>query len=193
MTQMEKKSTQCTSIKVHPLLKGRKLDKDDEERLRRWATNGLLEKRQVVASYEGKQHLVLVREDICTLLPQRWVNSNIVQWMCSTFNVSESLRFRDDFYCIPPEILWFVLVCIDRHWWLFAFEIAQKRLWVLDSMYSGEYNDDRSNMHAYVGKIIEDIAKVLMSAYEPTENDLPRFYPSVPKQHNGCDCGVFGV
>ncbi|QHO45977.1 uncharacterized protein DS421_6g183370 [Arachis hypogaea] len=213
MTQMEKKSTQCTSIKVHPLLKGRKLDKDDEERLRRWATNGSLEKRQVVASYEGKQHLVLVREDICTLLPQRWVNSN---WMCSTFNDSESLRNLDSFREVPTvsyvglgphfgddsryfdkiaasmQKWWFVLVCIDRHWWLFAFEIAQKRLWVLDSMYSGEYNDDRSNMHAYVGRIIEDIAKVLMSAYEPTENGLPRFYPSVPKQHNGCDCGVFG-
>ncbi|KAL4358900.1 hypothetical protein AHAS_Ahas08G0023600 [Arachis hypogaea] len=29
----------------------------------------------------------------------------IVQWMCSTFNDSESLRFKDDFYCIPFGIL----------------------------------------------------------------------------------------
>ncbi|KAL4299843.1 hypothetical protein AHAS_Ahas17G0141400 [Arachis hypogaea] len=109
MTRMEKKSTQSTPIKVHLLLKGRKLDEDDEERLRRWAANGSLEKRQVMVSYEGRQHLVLVQEDICTLLPRRWVNSNIVQWMCSTFNDSESLRFRDDFYCIPPGSLETVL------------------------------------------------------------------------------------
>ncbi|XLT10014.1 hypothetical protein HN51_055807, partial [Arachis hypogaea] len=41
------------------------------------------------------------------------------------------------------------------------------------------------------GRIIEDMAKVSMPAYQRTENGLPRFYPSVPKQHNGCDCGVF--
>ncbi|RYR68066.1 hypothetical protein Ahy_A03g014527 [Arachis hypogaea] len=115
---------------------------------------------------------------------------------------------------------WFVPVCIDRHWWLYAFEIAQKRLWVLDSMYSGEHNNERLKIHAYAvsicqpisslislvyenvslltcccfpGRIIEDMAKVSMPAYEHTENGLPRFYPSIPKQHNGCDCGVFVI
>ncbi|KAL4316308.1 hypothetical protein AHAS_Ahas15G0272100 [Arachis hypogaea] len=198
MTRMEQKSTQCTPIKVHPLLKGRKLDEDDEERLRRWAANGSLEKRQVVASYEGRQHLSLVREDICSLLPQRWVNSN---WMCSTFNDSESLRFRDDCYCIPPGILelgflqggsylsyvglgphfgddsrFFDKVAASMQKW-----IAQKRLWVLDIMYSEEHNNERLKIHAYAGRIIEDMAKVSVPAYEPTENGLPRFYPSVPK------------
>ncbi|KAL4288216.1 hypothetical protein AHAS_Ahas19G0264000 [Arachis hypogaea] len=86
---------------------------------------------------------------------------------------------------------WFALVCIDRHWWLYAFEIAQKRMWVLDSMYIGEHNNERLKIHAYAGRIIEDMAKVSMPAYQRTENGLPRFYPSVPKQHNGCDCGVF--
>ncbi|KAL4274750.1 hypothetical protein AHAS_Ahas20G0038400 [Arachis hypogaea] len=33
----------------------------------------------------------------------------IVQWMCFTFNDSESSRFKDDFYCIPPGILKTVL------------------------------------------------------------------------------------
>ncbi|KAL4390750.1 hypothetical protein AHAS_Ahas03G0176300 [Arachis hypogaea] len=81
-------------------------------------------------------------------------------------------RNLDSFREVPT---WFVPVCIDRHWWLYAFEIAQKRLWVLDR------------------RIIEDMAKVSMPAYEHTENGLPRFYPSIPKQHNGCDCGVFVI
>ncbi|KAL4286578.1 hypothetical protein AHAS_Ahas19G0100200 [Arachis hypogaea] len=75
--------------------------------------------------------------------------------------------------------------------WLYAFEIAQKRLWVLDSMNTGEPNNERLKIHAYAGRIIEDMAKVSMPSYEHTENGLPRFYPSVPQQHNGCDGGVF--
>ncbi|RYR42151.1 hypothetical protein Ahy_A08g038611 [Arachis hypogaea] len=137
--------------------------------------------------------------------------------MCSTFNDSESLRFKDDFYCIPFGILetvlqkrnlasfredptvsyvglgphfgddsiffdkiaasmqkwWFAPVCIDCHWWLYAFEIAQKRLWVLDSMNTGVPNNERVKLHAYAARLIEDMAKVSMPAYEHTENGLP--------------------
>ncbi|QHN95746.1 uncharacterized protein DS421_18g612360 [Arachis hypogaea] len=233
----EQQYTQCTPIKVHPLLKGRKIDEDDEEQVRRWAANGSLEQSEVLASYEGRQHLSLLREDLCSLLPRHWVTSNIVQWMCSTFNDSESLRYKEDFYCIPPGILetvlqkrnlasfredptvsyvglgphfgddsmffdkiaasmrkwWFAPVCIDRHWWLYAFEIAHKRLWVLDSMNTGVPNNERVKLHAYAGRLIEDMAKVSMPAYEHTENGLPRFYASVPQQDNGCDCGVFVI
>ncbi|KAL4373637.1 hypothetical protein AHAS_Ahas05G0101700 [Arachis hypogaea] len=130
--------------------------------------------------------------------------------MCSTFNDSESLRFKNDFYYIPLRILetvlhkrnldsfrevptWFAPVCIDRHWWLYAFEIYQKRLWVLDSMYTGEPNNERLKIHAYAGRLIEDMRKVTISAYEHTEYGLPRFYPSVPRQDNGWDCGVFDI
>ncbi|KAL4275371.1 hypothetical protein AHAS_Ahas20G0100500 [Arachis hypogaea] len=236
-TRTEQNYTQCTPIKVHPLLKGRKIDEDDEERLRRWAANGSLEQSQVLASYEGRQHLSLVREDICSLLPRHWVNSNIVHWMCSTFNDSDSLRFKDEFYCIPPGISetvlhkrnldsfrevptvsyvglgpqfgddsmffdkisasmrkwWFAPVCIDRHWWLYAFEITQKRLWVLDSMNTGKSNDERLKIHAYAGRLIEDMAKISMPAYKHTENGLPIFNASVLQQDNGCDCGVFVI
>ncbi|KAL4321549.1 hypothetical protein AHAS_Ahas14G0121600 [Arachis hypogaea] len=80
---------------------------------------------------------------------------------------------------------WFAPVCIERHWWLYAFEIAQKRLWVLDSMYTEKPNNGRLKIHAYAGRIIEDMAKVSMPGYEHTENGRPRFYPSVPKQDNG--------
>ncbi|KAL4327056.1 hypothetical protein AHAS_Ahas13G0061900 [Arachis hypogaea] len=43
------------------------------------------------------------------------------------------------------------------------------------------------------GRLIEDMAKVAMPAYEHTENGLPHFYASVPQQDNGCDCGVFVI
>ncbi|XLU19842.1 hypothetical protein S245_055908, partial [Arachis hypogaea] len=52
-------------------------------------------------------------------------------------------------------------------------------LWVLDSMYTGEHNNERLKIHAYAGRIIEDMAKVSMPAYEHTENSLPHFYQSI--------------
>ncbi|KAL4396778.1 hypothetical protein AHAS_Ahas01G0125900 [Arachis hypogaea] len=126
------------------------------------------------------------------------------------------IKFKDDFYCIPLGILEMVLqkrnldsfregptvsyvglgpqfgadsryfdkataslrkwlffpVCIDHHWWMYAFKIPKRRLWILDIRFQG--------------RIIEDIAKVSMPAYELTENGPTHFYPSIPKQHNGC-------
>ncbi|QHO35390.1 uncharacterized protein DS421_9g275050 [Arachis hypogaea] len=76
MTQMKKNPTQCTPIKVHSLLKGRKIDEDDEERVRQWAVNASLGEEQAMASYEGRLRIVLFREDMCTLQPRRWINSN---------------------------------------------------------------------------------------------------------------------
>ncbi|QHN83230.1 uncharacterized protein DS421_20g702920 [Arachis hypogaea] len=175
MTRTEQNSTQCTPIKVHPLL---------------------------------KEHLSLIREDICSLLPRRWVTNNetvLPKRNLDSFKEAPTVsyvglgpHFGDDsrfFEKIEASMRkwWFARVCIDRHWWLYAFEISKKRLWVLDSMYTGEPNNKRLKIHAYAGRIIEDMAKVSIPAYEHTENGLPHFYPSVPKQHNGCDCGVFVI
>ncbi|KAL4355851.1 hypothetical protein AHAS_Ahas09G0028000 [Arachis hypogaea] len=198
----EQKYTQCTPIK---------------ERVRRWAANGSLYQSEVLASYEGRQHLSLLQEDIYLLLPRHWVTSNIVQWMCSTFNDLESLQFKDDFYCIPPRILETVLqkrnlasfredptvsyMGLGPHFGddsIFFDKIAAsmqkwKRLWVLDSMNTGVPNNERVKLHAYAARLIEDMAKFSMPAYEHMENGLPRFYASIPQQDNGCDCGVFVI
>ncbi|QHN78365.1 ubiquitin-like-specific protease [Arachis hypogaea] len=89
---------------------------------------------------------------------------------------------------------WFAPVCIDHHWWLYAFEIAQKRLWVLDSMYTGEPNNERLKIHAYAGRIIEDMAKVSMPTYQHTENGyLVSILASQNNITGHCDCGVFVI
>ncbi|QHO35389.1 uncharacterized protein DS421_9g275040 [Arachis hypogaea] len=132
---------------------------------------------------------------------QQMISRAIVQWMCFTFNDSESSRFKDEFYCIPPGILetmlqkmnldsfrevstlsyvvlgpnfgadtrYFDKVAAFRRKW-YAFEVSQKRLWVLDSMHFGAHNDEQLKIDAYAGRIIEDVAKVSMPAYEPKEN-----------------------
>ncbi|QHN79453.1 uncharacterized protein DS421_19g670160 [Arachis hypogaea] len=106
---------------------------------------------------------------------------------------SDDSRFFDKI-AASMQKWWFAPVCIDRHWWLYTFEIAQKRLWVLDSMYSGEHNNERLKIHAYAGRIIEDMAKVSMPAYEPMEK---AYLVSIPASQNNitgrCDCGVFVI
>ncbi|KAL4396419.1 hypothetical protein AHAS_Ahas01G0090000 [Arachis hypogaea] len=53
---------------------------------------------------------------------------------------------------------WFAPVCIDRHCWLYAFKIAKKRLWVLNSMNTGEPNNKRLKIHAYAVGIQQPIS-----------------------------------
>ncbi|QHO06584.1 uncharacterized protein DS421_14g455960 [Arachis hypogaea] len=177
----EQKYTQCTHIKVHPLLKGRKIDEDDEERVRRWVANGSLEQRQVLASYEGRQHLSLVREDICSLLPWHWVTSN-----------ETVLQKRNlDYFREGPTISY---VGLGPHFGddsrFFDKIAASMQKWSV-SIDIGGCIPLRLLKKGY--GLIEDMTKVSMPAYEHTENGLPRFYASVPQQDNGCDCGVFVI
>ncbi|QHO37573.1 uncharacterized protein DS421_4g112650 [Arachis hypogaea] len=191
MTQIEQMFTQCTPIKVHPLLKGRKLDKEDEERLWRWDTNRPSELNQVVAAYEGKQHLSLVQEDICSLLPRHWVTSNIVHWMCSNFNDSESLRYKNNFYCIPPGILETVMQKSN----LDSFREVPIVSYVgLDLQFGDDsiFFDKIAASMRKLGRIIEDMAKVTIPAYEHMKDGLPRFYLAYQDKITGhWDSGVF--
>ncbi|RYR22923.1 hypothetical protein Ahy_B03g068213 [Arachis hypogaea] len=172
------------------------MDEDDEERLRRWAANGSLEQSQEDSIYYWSER---TSAHCCpgTGSPATrgtWIHSErfppLVMWGW----VLTSVMILDfDKIAASMRKWWFAPVCIDRHWWLYAFEIAQKRLWVLDSMNTGEPNNERLKIHAYAGRLIEDMAKVAMPAYEHTENGLPHFYASVPQQDSGCDCGVFVI
>ncbi|XLR10275.1 hypothetical protein S83_038213, partial [Arachis hypogaea] len=87
---------------------------------------------------------------------------------------------------------WFFPVCITRHWWVYAFDVSGKRLFVLDSIYS-KPDTAQSRLDSYVARIIEDIAQVAIPTYRPTQKGLPCTYASVPIQPNGFDCGVYTI
>ncbi|QHN91373.1 uncharacterized protein DS421_17g574320 [Arachis hypogaea] len=87
---------------------------------------------------------------------------------------------------------WFFPVCITRHWWVYAFNVSGKRLFVLDSIYS-KPDTARSRLDSYAARIIEDIAQVAIPTYRPTQKGLPCTYASVPIQPNGFDCGVYTI
>ncbi|KAL4380899.1 hypothetical protein AHAS_Ahas04G0079600 [Arachis hypogaea] len=106
-------------------------------------------------------------------------------------------NFGADTSCFDKEIAanrnwWFFPVCITRHWWVYAFDVSGKRLFVLDSIYS-KPDTARSRLDSYAARIIEDIAQVVIPTYRPTQKGLPCTYASVPIQPNGFDCGMYTI
>ncbi|KAL4380680.1 hypothetical protein AHAS_Ahas04G0057700 [Arachis hypogaea] len=130
----------------------------------------------------------------------------IVHWMCSNFNDSESLRYKNNFYCIPPGILETVMqksnldsfrevpivsyVGLDLQFGddsIFFDKIAASMRKLVR-----EPNNERLKIHAYAGRIIEDMAKVTIPAYEHMKDGLPRFYLAYQDKITGhWDSGVF--
>ncbi|QHO57303.1 uncharacterized protein DS421_3g81120 [Arachis hypogaea] len=109
LTQLEKTLTPSPIHSIHPRLREIKLGETKEEQIKTWIVNPSLDKNQDLASYEGRDYMVLQRKDFWTLKPRSWV----IQWMCYTFNDTESSRFKQEFYCVCPGILviTFLLLC----------------------------------------------------------------------------------
>ncbi|QHO28485.1 uncharacterized protein DS421_7g217100 [Arachis hypogaea] len=79
--------------------------RDKEDMVRGWILNSSLNKEELLATYEGRPYLRLLRKDLFTLKARGWVNSNIIQWMCYALNDAQSERFKRDFYCVYLGIL----------------------------------------------------------------------------------------
>ncbi|MED6160556.1 hypothetical protein PIB30_052495 [Stylosanthes scabra] len=87
--------------------------------------------------------------------------------------------------------LWFIPVCDRDHWYLYALNIAKKKLWVLDSLHSEPFDDIRRKVDEYSGKIIHDMVKVAIPSFMHTSEGFECEYADVPKQPNKHDCGIF--
>ncbi|QHN79188.1 ubiquitin-like-specific protease [Arachis hypogaea] len=90
-------------------------------------------------------------------------------------------------------MLWFFPVCITHHWWVYAFDVSRKRLFVLDSIPNRPHDTFWSRLDAYAARLIEDMAQVAIPTYKPTQQGMPCTYTSVPVQPNGFDCGVYAI
>ncbi|QHO19751.1 uncharacterized protein DS421_11g331790 [Arachis hypogaea] len=183
---------------------------EKEDTVRDWILSSSLNEDELLATYEGRPYLRLLRKDLLTLKAWGWVNSNIIQWMCYTFNDAQSERFKRDFYCetvMQPHNLksfhngpvavyeglgpnfgedsrffnkvdaaktkwWFISMCSKGHWWLYAFEVARKRI---------------------MGRLIEDMARVAIPTYDRSPNGPVCAYAKVPMQPNGWDCGIYAI
>ncbi|QHO15611.1 uncharacterized protein DS421_10g296420 [Arachis hypogaea] len=229
LTQLEKSPTMPPITTVHLRLKNVRLGEDKENKVRGWILNSSFNKEVPLEIYEGRSHLQLLGRDLWNLKACGWVNSNIIQGMCYTFNNAQAMQFKRDFYCMCPGILeivtrqhnldsfhnkpvpvyeglgpnfgedtrffdkvevakkkWrFIPMCSKRHWWLYAFDVARKRVLVIDSLHDEAPNDEQRKLDAYAGRLIEDMAKLAIPTYEHSTNGLSFAYAQVSMKPNG--------
>ncbi|KAL4337576.1 hypothetical protein AHAS_Ahas12G0124000 [Arachis hypogaea] len=84
-------------------------------------------------------------------------------------------------------------MCSRGYWWLYAFEVARKRIVVIDSLHDEAHDDERKKLDSYAGWLIEDMAKVAIPTYDRSPNGPMCAYAKVPMQPNGWDCGIYAI
>ncbi|MED6126492.1 hypothetical protein PIB30_079020 [Stylosanthes scabra] len=176
---------------------------------------------ETIASFRGYQNFFLSRSKIRFLKPKGWINDKIINWRCKEYNYSSLPRFMEDFYCMEAGILegtyvgmhpnlskdgkhfdgdkaanrksWLLPVCNRLHWYLYAFNLEKKDLLVLDSMYDHAFDELRKSLDKYVGKLIEDMLKIVIPTFDNKGLGFPSRYVKVPKQPNNDDCGIYVI
>ncbi|QHN85301.1 uncharacterized protein DS421_16g536230 [Arachis hypogaea] len=190
---LEKPPTTPPITVVHPSLKDVKLGEDKEDMVRGWILNSSLNEEELLATYESRPYLQLLRKDLCTLKACGWVNSNetvIQQHNLKSFyngpvsvheglgpNFGEDIRFFNKVDAAKRKWV--------RHWWLYVFDVARKRIVVIDSLHDEAHDDARKKLDSYAGRLIEDMAKVAIPTYDRSPNDPMCAYAKVPMQPNG--------
>ncbi|RYR31513.1 hypothetical protein Ahy_B01g056315 [Arachis hypogaea] len=196
LTQLEKSPT---------LLRNIQKGETKEKQIRAWILNSSLNKDQDLASYEGRDHMVLQRKDFWTLKACSWVNScesvtrndNLASFIDGVRPIyaglspsfGEDARFFDKVEAAKRK-WWLFPNCWRGHWWVYAFEVNAKHLVIIDSLHFAPENDEWDNLDAYVGRLCEDMASIAIPAFVRTTYNPARSYARVPKQPNNFDCGM---
>ncbi|KAL1368583.1 hypothetical protein AAHE18_02G132100 [Arachis hypogaea] len=82
-------------------------------------------------------------------------------------------------------ILW------KHHWWCYALDRSQKKLYVLDSIHCEPPNEDRRKLDKLVSRRLEELLALVDPKYKVSNKGFSIIYADVPKQSNGYDCGVY--
>ncbi|MED6189188.1 hypothetical protein PIB30_093434 [Stylosanthes scabra] len=88
---------------------------------------------------------------------------------------------------------WLIPVCNRLDWYLYAFNLDKRDLLVLKSMYDHPFDELRKLVDEYVGKLIEDMLKIVIPLFDHKEIGFPSRYAQVPKQPNNDDCGMYVI
>ncbi|MED6126278.1 hypothetical protein PIB30_076826 [Stylosanthes scabra] len=88
---------------------------------------------------------------------------------------------------------WLLPLCNKSHWFVYAFNLEKTELLVLDSMYDHSFDDLRKSLDIYVGKLIEDMLKIVFPTFDRKGLGFPSRYANVPKQLNTNDCGIYVI
>ncbi|RYQ99736.1 hypothetical protein Ahy_B07g087728 [Arachis hypogaea] len=145
------------------VIEDNKLTEVDKDKIYFWATDDRLNKDETMCILKDISRVMLVREDIMSMLPRHQINNMLL-----------------------------VPCCYDYHWWLYAYDIYEKRLFVLDSLYK-EAKGNRVQLDIYASKLIQQMVSIAVPNYELPKNDPIPIYLNLPRQSNNYDCGLFVI
>ncbi|MED6159819.1 hypothetical protein PIB30_045631 [Stylosanthes scabra] len=60
-------------------------------------------------------------------------------------------------------------------------------------MYDHAFDELRKSLDKYVGKLIEDMLKIVIPTFDHKGLGFPSRYAKVPKQPNNDDCGIYVI
>ncbi|RYQ81236.1 hypothetical protein Ahy_Scaffold1g107219 [Arachis hypogaea] len=188
------------------VIEDNKLTEVDKDKIYFWATDDRLNKDETLCILKDIPRAMLVREDIMSMLPRHQINN-----MGEMFSHWGHLikRKKKSYVLLPddfgkngdsffeqkeiPKHRWLLgPCCYDFHWWLYAYDIYEKRLFVLDSLYK-EAKGDRVQLDIYANKLIQQMVSIAVPNYELPKNDLIPIYLNLPRQSNNYDCGLFVI
>ncbi|KAL4337908.1 hypothetical protein AHAS_Ahas12G0157200 [Arachis hypogaea] len=58
--------------------------------------------------------------------------THVVNAHCMILNDIKCPRFQEDIYCMPTDMVLFVLICNRGHWWLWITDVQKKAFYVFD-------------------------------------------------------------
>ncbi|QHN81253.1 ubiquitin-like-specific protease 1A [Arachis hypogaea] len=203
------------------VIEDNKLTEVDKDKIYFWATDDRLNKDETLCILKDIPRAMLVREDIMSMLPRHQINNmvrfldcnmflffflyfyvyyvleltldckmQVLNYMVFFFNKLRPPSF--DVYCINVFVLLLVPCCYDYHWWLYAYDIYENRLFVLDSLYK-KAKGDRVHLDIYASKLIQQMVSIAVPNYELPKNDPIPIYLNLPRQSNNYDCRLFVI
>ncbi|MED6137532.1 hypothetical protein PIB30_065802 [Stylosanthes scabra] len=86
--------------------------------------------------------------------------------------------------------MFFFPICLEHHWWMYAFHPKSQNLWALDSIFRPPRTEHRKNVDQYAARIIEELVQLALPWYKTCPNEIAVEYVEVLMQPNTFDCGV---
>ncbi|RYQ83776.1 hypothetical protein Ahy_B10g102609 [Arachis hypogaea] len=152
------------------------------------------------ANFEGLRHQFL------SLMPEQHVKSTVVNAHCVILNDIKCSRFQEDIYCVPIDIVMFMLGTHGENYidpkitkayrmdWLWIANVQKKAFYVLDPVNKkkDEITDLRIKLNKFVGLIISQMrvyagAEPLMEVGEGEEAE----YIRLNGQHTRYDYAIY--
>ncbi|MED6210503.1 hypothetical protein PIB30_064694 [Stylosanthes scabra] len=185
---------------------------EQDNKIYNWVMNPSKAKgiqEETIASFRGHQNFFISRSEIRFLKPKGWIDDKNT----ATTDKNLDAYQKDGTYIgMHPKLgedgrhfdwkkaanrKWLVMnsayALFCEFWHDDELVFASNELLVLDSMYDHPIDDLRKSLDIYVGKLIEDMLKIMFPTFDQKGLGFPSRYTNVPKQLNTNDCSIYVI